>query len=126
MTKQQIATDKAPAALGPYSQAIAAGGMLYASGQVPVDPATGELAGADIETQARQVFENLKQVLAAAGTDFGSVVKTTVFLTDLANFGVVNDIYAGYFTAPYPARSCVQISALPKGALIEAELIAEL
>lgn len=126
MTKQQIATDKAPAALGPYSQAIAAGGMLYASGQVPIDPATGELAGADIETQARQVFENLKQVLAAAGTDFGSVVKTTVFLTNLANFGVVNDIYAGYFTAPYPARSCVQISALPKGALIEAELIAEL
>lgn len=126
MTKKQIATDKAPAALGPYSQAIAAGGMLYASGQVPIDPATGELAGADIETQAKQVFENLKQVLAAAGTDFGSVVKTTVFLTDLANFGVVNDIYAGYFTAPYPARSCVQISALPKGALIEAELIAEL
>lgn len=126
MTKKQIATDKAPAALGPYSQAIAAGGMLYASGQVPIDPATGELAGADIETQAKQVFENLKQVLAAAGTDFGSVVKTTVFLTDLANFGVVNDIYAGYFTAPYPARSCMQISALPKGALIEAELIAEL
>ncbi len=126
MTKKQIATDKAPAALGPYSQAIAAGGMLYASGQVPIDPATGELAGADIETQAKQVFENLKQVLQAAGTDFGSVVKTTVFLTDLANFGVVNDIYAEYFTAPYPARSCVQISALPKGALIEAELIAEL
>ena len=100
--------------------------MLYASGQVPVDPATGELAGADIETQARQVFENLKQVLQAAGADFGSVVKTTVFLTDLANFGVVNDIYAEYFTEPYPARSCVQISALPKGALIEAELIAEL
>ncbi len=124
MTKRQIATDKAPAALGPYSQAIAAGGMLYASGQVPIDPATGELAGADIETQAKQVFENLKQVLAAAGTDFGSVVKTTVFLTDLANFGVVNDIYAGYFTAPYPARSCVQIGALPKGALIEVELIA--
>ncbi|HIU11018.1 MAG TPA: RidA family protein [Candidatus Avidehalobacter gallistercoris] len=126
MTKKRIVTDKAPAALGPYSQAIAAGGMLYASGQVPVDPATGELAGADIETQARQVFENLKQVLQAAGADFGSVVKTTVFLTDLANFGVVNDIYAEYFTEPYPARSCVQISALPKGALIEAELIAEL
>ena len=126
MTKKRIVTDKAPAALGPYSQAIAAGGMLYASGQVPVDPATGELAGADIETQARQVFENLKQVLQAAGADFGSVVKTTVFLTDLANFGVVNEIYAEYFTEPYPARSCVQISALPKGALIEAELIAEL
>ena len=126
MTTKRIVTDKAPAALGPYSQAIAAGGMLYASGQVPVDPATGELAGADIETQARQVFENLKQVLQAAGADFGSVVKTTVFLTDLANFGVVNDIYAEYFTEPYPARSCVQISALPKGALIEAELIAEL
>lgn len=123
--KKQIATDKAPAALGPYSQAIQAGGLLFASGQVPIVPATGELAGADIETQAKQVFDNLREVLAAAGTDFGKVVKTTVFLTDLANFATVNEIYAGYFTAPYPARSCVQIVALPKGALLEVELIAE-
>ena len=124
--KKQIKTDKAPAALGPYSQAIAANGMLYASGQVPIDPATGELAGSTIEEQARQVFENLRQVLAAVGTDFGKVVKTTVFLTDLANFATVNEIYAGYFTEPYPARSCVQIGALPKGSLLEIELIAEL
>lgn len=124
--KKQIKTDKAPAALGPYSQAIAANGMLYASGQVPIDPATGELAGSTIEEQARQVFENLRQVLAAVGTDFGKVVKTTVFLTDLANFATVNEIYAGYFTEPYPARSCVQIVALPKGSLLEIELIAEL
>ncbi len=124
--KKQIATDKAPAALGPYSQAIQAGGLLFASGQVPIVPATGELAGADIETQAKQVFDNLREVLAAAGTDFGKVVKTTVFLTDLANFATVNEIYAGYFTAPYPARSCVQIAALPKGALLEVELIAEI
>lgn len=124
--KKQIVTDKAPAALGPYSQAIAANGMLYASGQVPIDPATGELAGSTIEEQAKQVFENLRQVLAAAGTDFGKVVKTTVFLTDLANFATVNEIYAGYFTEPYPARSCVQIGALPKGSLLEIELIAEL
>ena len=123
--KKQIATNKAPAALGPYSQAIQAGGLLFASGQVPIVPATGELAGADIETQAKQVFDNLREVLAAAGTDFGKVVKTTVFLTDLANFATVNEIYAGYFTAPYPARSCVQIAALPKGALLEVELIAE-
>ena len=124
--KKQIATDKAPAALGPYSQAIQAGGLLFASGQVPIVPVTGELAGADIETQAKQVFDNLREVLAAAGTDFGKVVKTTVFLTDLSNFATVNEIYAGYFTAPYPARSCVQIAALPKGALLEVELIAEI
>ncbi len=133
--KTQIATDKAPAALGPYSQAICTGGaltgitgggMLFASGQVPIDPATGNLVGDTIEEQAKQVFENLGQVLAAAGTDFGKVVKTTVFLTDLANFAVVNDIYATYFPAPYPARSCVQVAALPKGSLLEIELIAEL
>lgn len=123
---KQIATDKAPAALGPYSQGIVAGGLLFASGQVPIDPATGELAGATIEEQAKQVFENLGQVLAAAGAGFGDVVKTTVFLTDLANFATVNEIYAGYFQQPYPARSCVQIGALPKGSLLEIELIAKL
>ena len=122
--KRQIATDKAPAALGPYSQAIVAGGMLFASGQVPIVPATGEMAGETIEEQARQVFENLGAVLAEAGLDFGDVVKTTVFLADLADFATVNEIYAGYFTRPYPARSCVQIAALPKGSLLEIELIA--
>lgn len=126
MMKKQIATDKAPAALGPYSQAIVSNGLLFASGQVPIVPATGELAEGGIEAQAKQVFENLRQVLAAAGTDFSKVVKTTVFLTDLANFATVNEIYAGYFVEPYPARSCVQIAALPKGSLVEVELIAEL
>ncbi len=126
MLKEQIATTAAPAALGPYSQAILAGGFLFASGQVPIDPATGELAGADVETQAKQVFNNLQQVLAAAGCGFADVVKTTVFLTDLANFAAVNEIYADYFVQPYPARSCVQIAALPKGSLLEVELIAKI
>lgn len=122
--KKQIATDKAPAALGPYSQAIMVGDMLFASGQVPIDPATGAIVGDTIEVQAKQVFENLHNVLAAAGMDFANVVKTTVFLTDLADFATVNEIYATYFTEPYPARSCVQIAALPKGSLLEVELIA--
>lgn len=126
MSKEQIATTAAPAALGPYSQAILAGGFLFASGQVPIDPATGELAGADVETQAKQVFNNLQQVLAAAGCGFADVVKTTVFLTDLANFAAVNEIYADYFVQPYPVRSCVQIAALPKGSLLEVELIAKI
>lgn len=124
--KKQIATEKAPAALGPYSQAIVAGGLLFASGQVPIVPETGEMAGTTIEEQAKQVFENLGAVLAEAGLDFGDVVKTTVFLADLADFATVNEIYAGYFTRPYPARSCVQIAALPKGSKLEIELIAAL
>lgn len=124
MMKKQIVTDKAPAALGPYSQAIMVGDMLFASGQVPINPATGELVGDTIELQAKQVFENLREVLAEAGMGFGNVVKTTVFLTDLANFATVNEIYAEYFTEPYPARSCVQIAALPKGSMLEVELIA--
>ena len=126
MSKEQIATTAAPAALGPYSQAILAGGFLFASGQVPIDPATGELAGETVEAQARQVFANLEQVLAAAGCGFADVLKTTVFLTDLANFAEVNSIYAEYFVEPFPARSCVQIAALPKGSLLEVELIAKI
>lgn len=123
---EQVATAAAPAALGPYSQAIKAGGFLFASGQVPINPASGDLAGADVDSQARQVFANLQQVLAAAGCGFADVVKTTVFLTDLANFATVNAIYAEYFLQPYPARSCVQIAALPKGSLLEVELIAKI
>lgn len=126
MSKKQIATAAAPAALGPYSQGIVAGGFFFASGQVPIDPATGELAGETVEAQARQVFANLKQVLAAAGCGFADVLKTTVFLTDLANFAEVNSIYAEYFVEPFPARSCVQIAALPKGSLMEVELIAKI
>ncbi len=126
MSKKQITTAAAPAALGPYSQGIVAGGFFFASGQVPIDPATGELAGETVEAQARQVFANLKQVLAAAGCGFADVLKTTVFLTDLANFAEVNSIYAEYFVEPFPARSCVQIAALPKGSLMEVELIAKI
>lgn len=126
MTKKQIATTAAPAAIGPYSQAIQAGNMLFASGQVPIDPATGELVAGGIEEQAKRVFENITQVLAAAGADFSNVVKTTVFLTDLADFATVNAIYGEYFTQPYPARSCVQVVGLPKGSLLEVELIAVL
>lgn len=126
MSKKQIATAAAPAALGPYSQGIVAGGFFFASGQVPIDPATGELAGETVEAQARQVFANLEQVLAAAGCGFADVLKTTVFLTDLANFAEVNSIYAEYFVEPFPARSCVQIAALPKGSLLEVELIAKI
>lgn len=126
MSKKQIATAAAPAALGPYSQGIVTGGFFFASGQVPIDPATGELAGQTVEAQARQVFANLGQVLAAAGCGFADVLKTTVFLTDLANFAEVNSIYAEYFVEPFPARSCVQIAALPKGSLLEVELIAKM
>ena len=126
MSKKQITTAAAPAALGPYSQGIVAGGLFFASGQVPIDPATGELAGETVEAQARQVFANLEQVLAAAGCGFADVLKTTVFLTDLANFAEVNSIYAEYFVEPFPARSCVQIAALPKGSLLEVELIAKI
>lgn len=126
MSKKQITTAAAPAALGPYSQGIVAGGFFFASGQVPIDPATGELASETVEAQARQVFANLEQVLAAAGCGFADVLKTTVFLTDLANFAEVNSIYAEYFVEPFPARSCVQIAALPKGSLLEVELIAKI
>ena len=126
MSKKQITTAAAPAALGPYSQGIVAGGFFFASGQVPIDPATGELASETVEAQARQVFANLKQVLAAAGCGFADVLKTTVFLTDLANCAEVNSIYAEYFVEPFPARSCVQIAALPKGSLLEVELIAKI
>ena len=126
MSKKQITTAAAPAALGPYSQGIVAGGFFFASGQVPIDPAPGELASETVEAQARQVFANLKQVLAAAGCGFADVLKTTVFLTDLANFAEVNSIYAEYFVEPFPARSCVQIAALPKGSLLEVELIAKI
>ena len=126
MSKKQITTAAAPAALGPYSQGIVAGGFFFASGQVPIDPATGELASETVEAQARQVFANLKQVLAAAGCGFADVLKTTVFLTDLANFAEVNSIYAEYFVEPFPARSWVQIAALPKGSLLEVELIAKI
>ncbi|MCR4905784.1 MAG: RidA family protein [Clostridiales bacterium] len=118
-----IDTKKAPAAIGPYSQAIAVGNLLYTSGQIPLDPATGAVDGDDIVTQTERAIANLGAVLEEAGTDFTKVVKTTCFLSDMKNFGVFNEIYAKYFTSK-PARSCVEVSALPKGVLVEIEAVA--
>lgn len=126
MMKQEICTKNAPAAIGPYSQAIRIGDTVYTSGQIPIDPATGDVVSGGIKEQGTQVFENLKAVLAEAGADFSKVVKVNVFLTDLADFATVNEMYAGYFEKPYPARSCVQVAALPKGVKVEIEVIAVL
>ena len=120
---KQISTTNAPAAIGPYSQALTAGNMTFVSGQIPVNPATGEMP-ATIEEQATQALTNLKAVLAAAGLEMSNVTKTAVFLADLKDFPVVNRIYESFFEAPYPARSCVQVAGIPKGALVEIECIA--
>lgn len=123
--KKVISTAKAPAAIGPYSQAIAAGGLLFVSGQIPLNPATGAMVEGGIEAQTVQVLDNLKAVVEAAGTSLARAVKTTVYLADIGDFGKVNEIYGGYFTENPPARVCVEVSNLPKGALIEIDLIAE-
>ena len=120
-----ISTEKAPAAIGPYSQAIVANGLVFASGQIPVDPATGAPAGDTIGTQAEQSCKNVAAILTAAGSDMSKVVKTTCFLADMADFAKFNEIYAKYFVS-CPARSCVAAKALPKGVLCEIEAIAEL
>ena len=119
-----VFTQNAPAAVGPYSQAIDCGDLVFLSGQIPLVPETGLVAEGGVEAQTRQMFANIKAVLAEAGLDFTNVVKTTVFMTDLGQFSVLNSIYAEYFKAPYPARSCVEVSALPKGVSVECELIA--
>ena len=121
--KQVIGTEKAPAAIGPYSQAIEVNGMVYTSGVIPVDPATGEIP-AGVEAQARQAFSNLANLLEAAGTSMAQAVKTTVFIKDMNDFSRINEIYAEYFTKPYPARSCVEVARLPKDVLLEIEVIA--
>lgn len=121
--KQVISTDKAPAAIGPYSQAIEVNGMVYTSGVIPVDPATGEIP-AGVEAQARQAFSNLANLLEAAGTSMAQAVKTTVFIKEMNDFGRINEIYAEYFTKPYPVRSCVEVARLPKDVLLEIEVIA--
>ena len=126
MSKQIVSTSAAPAAIGPYSQAVRAGNTLWLSGQVALDPVTKELVQGDIEVQTRRVFDNIKAILAAAGASFDGVVKTTIFLTDLANFAVVNKIMAEYFREPYPARSTVGVVALPRGAQVEVECIVAL
>ncbi len=122
--KNVIFSAEAPAAVGPYSHAIDCGNMVFLSGQVPLVPETGLIAEGGIEGQARQMFENIKAVLSSCGLGFENVVKTTVFMTDLADFATLNAIYAEYFPENPPARSCVQVAALPKGALVETECIA--
>ncbi len=120
---KEVTTKNAPSAIGPYSQAIDCGNMVFLSGQIPVNPKDGSVPQT-ISEQAHRVFENIKGILAELNLDTSAVAKTTVFLTDLNNFSAVNEIYSSYFSKPYPARSCVQVSALPKGVLIECECIA--
>lgn len=122
--KKEISSLSAPKAIGPYSQAVLSGDTLYVSGNIPVNPSDGGIPDG-IEAQTKQVFENMKAVLKEADMDFSDVVKTTAFLTDLDNFATFNALYADYFTAPYPARSCVEVSKLPKGVLVEVECIAK-
>ena len=121
----KISTDKAPGAIGPYSQAIVCGDMLFTSGQIPINPQTGNIEAKDITAQTEQVMKNLGAVLETAGTSFENVVKTTCFLAEISDFGAFNEIYAKYFTSK-PARSCVAVKDLPKGALCEVELIAKI
>lgn len=123
MAKEIIATTKAPGAVGPYVQAIKANGMAYCSGQLGIDPATGKLADG-VEAQAHQAMKNMGAILAEAGCDYSSVVKTTIFLADMDDFAKVNEIYKSYFGEEFPARSCVQVAKLPLGGLVEVECIA--
>ena len=122
--KKIISTNEAPAAVGPYSQAVAVGNLLFCAGQIPLDPATGELVGADVTAQTERVCQNIIGVLKANDMTFTNVVKTTVFLTDLANFAAMNAVYAKYFTEPFPARSTIQVAGLPRGAQVEIEVTA--
>jgi 2-iminobutanoate/2-iminopropanoate deaminase len=122
--RKVIASADAPRAIGPYSQAVVAGSLVFCSGQIALDPKTGELVGADVRAQAARVMENLRAVLTAAGSSFERVVRTTIFLHDLADFAIVNEIYGGYFKDAPPARATVQVAGLPKGALVEIDAIA--
>ncbi|MBQ4186406.1 MAG: RidA family protein [Firmicutes bacterium] len=121
---EMIYTDKAPAAVGPYSQAVKANGFVFTSGQIAIDPATNTVLEGDIKVQAKRVMENLKVVLEAAGTDFNHVVKSVCFLADMGDFAAFNEIYGSYFTETKPARSCVAVKTLPKNVIVEVELIA--
>ena len=126
MSKQAIQTDSAPAAIGPYSQAVVSGGFLFTSGQLPIDPATGNIPEGTIEEKAHMVFKNLEAIAKEAGTNLDNAVKTTVYLADIGNFQAVNTVYAQYFNEPYPARSAFQVAALPLGADVEVEAIFQL
>jgi 2-iminobutanoate/2-iminopropanoate deaminase len=119
-----IATNEAPAAVGPYSQAVAVGQFLFCAGQIPLDPATNELVAGGVTEQTTRVCENIRAVLAANGMTFQNVVKSTVFLVDLSHFGAMNGVYAQYFSEPFPARSTIQVAALPRGSQVEIEVIA--
>src|SRR5438270_11383383 len=122
--KKIIATSDAPAAIGPYSQAIRSGNLIFCSGQIPLEPKSGQMVSDDIADQTRRVLDNISGLLKSEGLSLGDVLKTTIFLTDLGNFQIVNEIYGSYFSNPPPARSTVEVSALPKGAKIEIEVIA--
>lgn len=124
MKLELISTDKAPAAIGPYSQAVRVGELLFCSGQIPLDPATGEVVAGDVSAQAGRVMENIAAVLAAAGRGFDDVVKSTIFLADMADFAAVNEVYGRCFTGHRPARSTVAVKGLPRGVLLEIEVIA--
>jgi len=124
MEKKIIRTDNAPAPIGPYNQAVQFGNMLFISGQIPIDPATGNMVQQDIKTETRQVMENLKAILTEAGMDFNDVLKTTIFIMDMGQFGQVNEIYGSYFNGYAPARETVQVAGLPKGANVEISMIA--
>ena len=123
--KKVISTPNAPAAIGPYSQAIQVGNLIYTSGQIPIDPATGQLVEGGIKEQTRQSLSNIQAILQKAGLTMASVVKTTVFMADMADFAEMNSVYAEFFTEPYPARSAVAVKTLPKNALVEIEVVAE-
>jgi 2-iminobutanoate/2-iminopropanoate deaminase len=122
--KQVVSTDRAPKAIGPYSQAVRANGFVFLSGQIPLDPATGQMVEGDVVAQTKRVMLNLEAVLAAAGSSFDKVVRATIFLADLGDFAKVNEVYGGYFASEPPARATVQVAALPKGARVEIDLIA--
>ena len=123
MTKEIISTKSAPQAIGPYSQAVKAGNLMFISGQIPLDPKTGDLVSQSIEDQAKQVLENVKSICEAAGCSLDDIVKISIFLTDLSNFAVVNDMMKEYFSEPYPARATVEVSGLPLGVNVEIEAI---
>ena len=123
MARTSVFTDQAPKAIGPYSQAVCAGNTVYLSGQIPLDPKTGELVKADIATETRRVFDNLKAVSAAAGGDLQDVARVTIYLTDLGDFAKVNEVMAGYFMEPYPARVTIGVAALPRGARVEIDAV---
>ena len=126
MVRQIVSTPNAPKAIGIYSQAVKCGKTVYVSGQIPLDPATGELVQGPMEAQIRRVFDNLKAIVTAAGGDLSHVAKLTVFLTDLGNFALLNKVMAEYFVEPYPARAALQVSALPKGSTVEMDCVVEL